>query len=306
MFMDGGDPFHLSDGCGDIDGMPASCAEINERLESGSVAQQYLIHSARGFTTPQVTPVSLGLGLFGTETPHLASNVDNEWKPGTPIFKMDWRNLMFSFQPGAGPGRTTGACGDMADIAQMEADQALSTLSAGAHAGAQSAAIRQEIDNAVLRFDEAFSERYVGRPARTTDDLLDLYRRGPVGRTIPSYYFGQTGFKTRYMESRRVYPEPGKGYYTEEIVDNDQTHHFATMLSAGVNGSQWSATAHNIGDNDGDIRLTNAAYAIGATLRSDPYKGLKNIGKTIRSKICDPATRGPNTLNGQPVNGGSN
>lgn len=36
LFVDGGDPFHLSDGCGDIDGMPASCAEVNERLKNGT------------------------------------------------------------------------------------------------------------------------------------------------------------------------------------------------------------------------------------------------------------------------------
>jgi hypothetical protein len=36
MFMDGGDPFHLSDGCGDIDGMPASCSEISERTKNGT------------------------------------------------------------------------------------------------------------------------------------------------------------------------------------------------------------------------------------------------------------------------------
>jgi hypothetical protein len=36
MFVDGGDPFHLSDGCGDIDGMPASCAEISDRVRNGS------------------------------------------------------------------------------------------------------------------------------------------------------------------------------------------------------------------------------------------------------------------------------
>jgi len=34
--VDGGDPFHLSDGCGDIDGMPASCAEITDRLKDGT------------------------------------------------------------------------------------------------------------------------------------------------------------------------------------------------------------------------------------------------------------------------------
>ena len=34
MFVDGGDPFRLSDGCGDINGMPASCNEFSDRLNS--------------------------------------------------------------------------------------------------------------------------------------------------------------------------------------------------------------------------------------------------------------------------------
>jgi hypothetical protein len=36
MFVDGGDPFHLSDGCGDIDGLPASCSEIRDRMANGT------------------------------------------------------------------------------------------------------------------------------------------------------------------------------------------------------------------------------------------------------------------------------
>jgi hypothetical protein len=36
MFVDGGDPFHLSDGCGTIDGMPASCSEVGERTGNGT------------------------------------------------------------------------------------------------------------------------------------------------------------------------------------------------------------------------------------------------------------------------------
>jgi hypothetical protein len=39
MFEDGGDPFHLSDGCGDIDGMPASCSEISERMNNGTAVE---------------------------------------------------------------------------------------------------------------------------------------------------------------------------------------------------------------------------------------------------------------------------
>jgi hypothetical protein len=50
MFMDGGDPFHLSDGCGDIDGMPASCAEISERMDNGTLGGESLAHGPNGWS----------------------------------------------------------------------------------------------------------------------------------------------------------------------------------------------------------------------------------------------------------------
>jgi len=66
------------------------------------------------------------------------------------------------------------------------------------------------------------------------------------------------------------------------------------MFSAGINstGINWiSATAHNFNDNEGDQRLTKAAYDLGSRLASDP-NSLRRIGALIRSEICDPKTSG--------------
>jgi YD repeat-containing protein len=73
MFLDGGDPFHLSDGCGDIDGMPASCAEISERMSNGSAIPKSLeaIQGRPGFTFQ-----SLGLGLYRYYVPDAESLKD--------------------------------------------------------------------------------------------------------------------------------------------------------------------------------------------------------------------------------------
>jgi hypothetical protein len=58
MFMDGGDPFHLSDGCGTIDGMPASCSEIGDRFNSGTVSIGY--YNRMQWTALDVPNIGLG------------------------------------------------------------------------------------------------------------------------------------------------------------------------------------------------------------------------------------------------------
>jgi hypothetical protein len=176
------------------------------------------------------------------------------------------------------PSHTADACGDMAEFAQMEANDVLINLSAGAHDGAQSAAIRKELDDAVLLFDDNFSEMYVGHSLRKWADLNDVEAdKDLIRRTIPEYYRAQSGFKSKFWES---------GTTTGD--ERDQTHHFTAMLSMGINGWHWGSTWHNVHDNAGDQRLTNAAYEIGVKLRQDPLNSLRNIGKIIRERICDP------------------
>ena len=117
-------------------------------------------------------------------------------------------------------------------------------------------------------------------------NAIDLYRHGPTGRTISEYYTGETGFKVEYMDTD---PTELRNHH-----DADQTHHFAAMFSAGVNSTGINALStvlHNYNDNEGDQRLTNAAYDLGSRLENDPSL-LRRIGALIRSEICDPRTRG--------------
>jgi hypothetical protein len=97
MFMDGGDPFHLSDGCGTIDGMPASCSEVSERMDAGSVAAEFMLHDADGFHRFQSAFASFGVGVFAVEVPYLKPN--NEWKPGDALSMLEARDVVFSFRP---------------------------------------------------------------------------------------------------------------------------------------------------------------------------------------------------------------
>jgi len=77
MFLDGGDPFHLSDGCGTIDGMPASCTEISERSQDGTAVSPVEIWGRKrngngnlvNFVqnaTPGAAQASLGISVPGT------------------------------------------------------------------------------------------------------------------------------------------------------------------------------------------------------------------------------------------------
>lgn len=161
----------------------------------------------------------------------------------------------------------------MADVAQQQANRALRQ----AHGNAS---------GALGAFDLGFSRIYAGKPMDGISNAIDLYQNGPTGRTISSYYQGGTGFKVQYMDTGA---DMLQGH-----SDADQTHHFTAMFSAGINatGINWiSATAHNFNDNEGDQRLTNAAYDLGSRLASDP-NSLRRIGTLIRSEICDPKTRG--------------
>jgi hypothetical protein len=156
----------------------------------------------------------------------------------------------------------------MADVAQQQANRALR-------------ANGNDPSRALSAFDKAFGTLYAGRPMASLSDVAHLAYYGPVGRTINSFYFGETGFKQGFMDTG----DDTKG------VNADQTHHFAAFFSGGINGFYISTTVHNIGDNEGDQRLGDAGYYLGAALRHDP-NNLRNVGSLIRSKICDPAMRG--------------
>jgi hypothetical protein len=161
----------------------------------------------------------------------------------------------------------------MADVAQQQANRALRQ----AHGDAS---------KALGAFDLGFSRIYAGKPMDGISNAIDLFQNGPTGRTIGSYYLGETGFKVRYMDTGAD--------MLEGHSNADQTHHFTAMFSAGLNSTGINAIAstfHNVNDNAGDQRLTNAAYDLGSRLESNPNL-MRRISALIRSEICDPKTRG--------------
>jgi len=128
-------------------------------------------------------------------------------------------------------------------------------------------------------FNAMFVDYYVG--THMTDDTLSpgvfLYDLGT--RTRPKAaadpYLGQADFASQFKEP---------------LSDsNDQTHHFAAYLTAGITGHYWSAWGHWIRDNRADTLLGKAGYAMGEYLRKNPGE-LKNIGEMIRKYICQGIT----------------
>ena len=164
---------------------------------------------------------------------------------------------------------TSDACGHVADVAQQQANEAFQ-------------ASGNNLAKALSAFDDQFGVIYDGRAMKSAYDEYRLARYGPQGRTINQRYLGETGFKLEFMDTD---PEN-----ISKHSDADQTHHFASFFSGGING-QSSALLHNLNDNSGDVNLGNAGYDLGADLAAHP-ENLRRIGAIIRSKICDRATRG--------------
>jgi YD repeat-containing protein len=61
LYSELGNPFNLGSGCGTLDGMPVSCSELNQRMESGSVAAEVTFSSGR---RQQLPLSSAGAGVF--------------------------------------------------------------------------------------------------------------------------------------------------------------------------------------------------------------------------------------------------
>jgi hypothetical protein len=169
------------------------------------------------------------------------------------------------------PQHTPDACGEMAANAQRIADNALNASGGNAK-------------KALAGFDNDFGRFYAGYPMNNGINIIRLRSSGGGGsnRQAPEYLFGQTGFRREFLETDSIGNLVG-GH-------QDQTHHFAAMFSGGINRYWLETSVHNRGDNDGDQRLTNAAYGLGAALRKDPNK-LRDIGNLIRSTICDQSKR---------------
>jgi hypothetical protein len=301
------DFFNVSGGC-TIDGMAASCGLATAAMNSGAAVQcpdndcslrgiyDNFLHEFVGLAhwDPNAQDAGIGIGgpngylpmginFVGGSTVLTGWN-DSDLRQSVYGVNINMDRLEMNHASPQKTGlvnqddwerkhTTADACGHMAAVAQQQANKALSQ----AHGDAS---------KALGAFDLGFSRVFAGKPMDGISNAIDLFNNGPTGRTIASYYLGETGFKVQYMDTGA---DMIQGH-----SNADQTHHFTAMFSAGINttGVSWlGATAHNFNDNAGDQRLTNAAYSLGSRLESNPNL-LRKIGALIRSEICDPKTRG--------------
>ena len=149
-------------------------------------------------------------------------------------------------------------CSVMAQTAQQTADLALNFWG--------------NPKDALGQFDIFFSQRYLGNNGigKTYSSAHEFFREQVSPRTT---FVGEGGFRPEFKEGT-----PG----------NDQTHHFAGYLTAGINGQYGVASLHKwITDitTKPDRLLGDAAYKIGADLSEDP-RGLFVIGERILKDIC--------------------
>jgi hypothetical protein len=167
------------------------------------------------------------------------------------------------------------ACLVMADIADQEANTALYRGS--------------DPSSALGIFDGEFSRLYHGGPIRGYNDA-DRWRNGEGRPKSMEYYASNgSGFKPQYRDTgHEGFPIGGYGA--------EQTHHFSFYLSLGINTgiTNSNAAIYAYGyarDNEGDQRLSAAAYNYGLQLRNRP-EGLAKIGNWIRRNICSSGGHG--------------
>jgi hypothetical protein len=301
LFLEAGDPLDPRGGCGTIDGLPASCSEISKRLRDGTA--QYSSFTTVNFTRRDETRGSyagytnlepgLNIRFTGSEAvvaaatfeywmpnfgfavptaigaimgPRMAATLSGGEGAGDPF-----RGFSSSFAPQNTMVRTKNACEKMADIAQQEANLAMSASDG-------------TMKDALRLFDEGFSKQYLGHPVRSVSDAWNLYWNGVNDSHIESFYRGSTGFKDQYKDNQ-----------WGTVNGTDQTHHFAAYFSAGINNMQTTANVHKAGDlfqlNTNDHALGTHAYSLGRAMRLEiawrgKFEMLKNIGKIIRERFC--------------------
>jgi hypothetical protein len=132
---------------------------------------------------------------------------------------------------------------------------------------------------ALQAFDSRFSLWYVGAPMNSYTAAAHIFGElklnggNLVHAELPAKYRGDGGFPEKLKDKKN----PGE----------DQTHHFAAYLSAGINGMYEMAKTHMYGDQDnpGDIALSQVAYPLGEHLRNNP-DDLNKIGKLIYTNVC--------------------
>lgn len=125
-----------------------------------------------------------------------------------------------------------------------------------------------------------------GRPLRNWDDAMELQRGADT--SAAHGLLGESGFASEFKEGKE---------------SNDQTHHFVTYFSGGLNAQDGILKIHRrTEDQPADRRLGDAAQNFGHAVRNDPMR-LRWIGNSIQTRICDnrnrPVLKSSNPLPGR-------
>jgi hypothetical protein len=163
---------NFSGGCM-LDGMSADCNRVKQLVNDGLATV-----NVRGGLTDSTR--------FRPQTPFGYFEIRGEHNSGSfitgPVFGDDPQNPLVNQDAWERRHITSNACGHMADVAQQQANRALRQTHGNA-------------SRALGAFDLGFSRIYAGKPMDGISNAIDLYQNGPTGRTIGSYYQGETGFK---------------------------------------------------------------------------------------------------------------
>ena len=82
LYNELGNPFDLASGCGRVDGMPVSCSELQNRMDSGTVEAEFpgiTINGRNGRVTARQPIRSYGVGLYGVWLPDGSRGNDQQW-----------------------------------------------------------------------------------------------------------------------------------------------------------------------------------------------------------------------------------
>jgi len=253
-----GNAMDIRGGCA-LDGLPVPCSLVNEAMmsETSSVALEYQLND--GTTLPQQGIIRhFGAGLVLYDHPFL--KLDNE--PGNVPYRVGWRTgVLYAHPQHPGTDLHPDACGAMAEQAQKFANIAVG------NAGG-------DYRKALTEFDSLLGTLYAGRPLRNWDDAMELQRGADTSKA--SGLLGESGFAREFQEGN---------------VSNDQTHHFVTYFSGGLNAQDGILKIHKATeDQPADKRLGDAAQKFGHAVRNDPER-LRWIGNSIQIRICDNRNR---------------
>ncbi len=288
-YQTSGNPFDGNGGC-TRNGFPIDCAEI---------ARDVMFGDPR---TMNDTCPSCGAGSGMWLTPEQIVRL-GRLDEGASFDSWDWlgqsqtqkfserpRNWGYSFAPlnaSLGWSEKVDACNLMADMLDL-------TIRLGVlFNGGTDEFLNQsheELDKFVTYIDKVFSGFYLGHPADTLSNRLDLTTRFGRGklpdRIADGEFLGSTGFKEKYRDAD----------------GGDQTHHFAAFFSLGINQHAITREFHQfMEDNTPDEILGDAGYIFGHSLRQqrasqainkpeDPKvraRRIHDLAENVRKKLCD-------------------